>query len=197
MCACAGHPRGRVFHITSHWQSAALCFACTSRHSTVAHMSTTTAGSGKTTLVGCIGGRTSNALTTEGDILFNGEPLSRKIKRDIGFVLQDDLLFDSLTVHETLLYAARLRLPRDIPLCAPPAAHVHFEAKAHTLQGAKHSLHMCISCAAAHNALGAASMRLLSVNSVAGGHARCCCACGSLLAWHACACLTHMLQYET
>ena len=76
-------------------------------------------GSGKTTLVSVIGGRTAASMRVEGDILFNGRPLSRRIKRDVGFVLQDDLLFDSLTVHETLLYAARLRLPRTMSMCFP------------------------------------------------------------------------------
>ena len=75
-------------------------------------------GSGKTTLVTALGGRTADSLKVEGEILFNGAPLSRRLKRDVGFVLQDDLLFDSLTVNETLLYAARLRLPRDMPMCA-------------------------------------------------------------------------------
>jgi ABC-type uncharacterized transport system YnjBCD ATPase subunit len=76
-------------------------------------------GSGKTTLVSVIGGRGAAGLKVDGSILYNGAPLSRAIKRDVGYVLQDDLLFDSLTVQETLIYAARLRLPRDVSLCAP------------------------------------------------------------------------------
>jgi ABC-type multidrug transport system ATPase subunit len=75
-------------------------------------------GSGKTSLVSVIGGRKADKMTVSGTILFNGRPLSRQIKRNVGFVLQEDLLFDSLTVHETLLYAARLRLPSDMHMCA-------------------------------------------------------------------------------
>ena len=85
-------------------------------------------GSGKTTLVSVIGGRMAEAMNVEGNILFNGRPLSRKIKRDVGFVLQDDLLFDALTVNETLMYAARLRLPRTTSMCVTrlmaPGRHV-------------------------------------------------------------------------
>lgn len=83
-------------------------------------------GSGKTTLLSVIGGRAPRTMTTTGNVLFGGRTLSRRVKRSIGYVLQDDLLFDSLTVEETLLYAARLRLPSSVSLCAPahpPCAH--------------------------------------------------------------------------
>ena len=45
-------------------------------------------------------------------MLFNGEPLTKGAKRQLGFVLQDDLLYESLTVYETLYFAAMLRLPK-------------------------------------------------------------------------------------
>lgn len=76
-------------------------------------------GSGKTSLVSAIGHRSPQSVAVSGTILFNGLTLTREIKRNVGFVLQDDLLYDSLTVDETLLYAARLRLPRTMPLCGP------------------------------------------------------------------------------
>lgn len=75
-------------------------------------------GSGKTSLVSVLGGRVPQGMTLEGQIEFNKEPLNRKMKRSIGYVLQDDALFSALTVYETLYYAARLRLPRDMPMCA-------------------------------------------------------------------------------
>mmetsp|Transcript_39200 Transcript_39200/g.92898 ORF Transcript_39200/g.92898 Transcript_39200/m.92898 type:complete len:734 (+) Transcript_39200:104-2305(+) len=69
-------------------------------------------GSGKTSLLSLLGGRASRSITTEGDILFNGKPPGKWIKRRMGFVLQDDLLYADLTVYETLFFAALLRLPR-------------------------------------------------------------------------------------
>jgi ABC-type multidrug transport system ATPase subunit len=61
-------------------------------------------------------------MQTSGKVLFGGRTLSRQVKRNIGYVMQDDILFDALTVEETLLYAARLRMSRNMPLCAPQPA---------------------------------------------------------------------------
>ena len=73
-------------------------------------------GSGKTSLLSILGGRTPKGATIAsgegGGVLFNGEPLTKGAKRQLGFVLQDDLLYESLTVHETLYFAAMLRLPK-------------------------------------------------------------------------------------
>jgi ABC-type multidrug transport system ATPase subunit len=79
-------------------------------------------GSGKTSLISVLGGRKPPAMTVTGDVSFNGVPLSRMLQSSMGFVLQDDILFDSLTVFETLYFAARLRLPHDMSLCVPPHA---------------------------------------------------------------------------
>lgn len=67
-------------------------------------------GSGKTTLLKLLGGRLKGKLK-EGSILYNGEPYSTAVKRRTGFVTQDDVLFPHLTVKDTLVYAAMLRLP--------------------------------------------------------------------------------------
>jgi ABC-type multidrug transport system ATPase subunit len=67
-------------------------------------------GSGKTTLLKVLGGRLRSAKV-EGTVRYNDEPHSKFIKRRTGFVTQDDVLFPNLTVKETLVYAARLRLP--------------------------------------------------------------------------------------
>ena len=73
-------------------------------------------GSGKTSLLSILGGRTPKGATISsgegGGVLFNGEPLTKRAKRQLGFVLQDDLLYESLTVYETLYFAAMLRLPK-------------------------------------------------------------------------------------
>ncbi|KAJ0044868.1 hypothetical protein Pint_03756 [Pistacia integerrima] len=67
-------------------------------------------GSGKTTLLKIIGGRLTENV--KGKITFNDIPYNPALKRRIGFVTQDDILFPQLTVEETLVFAAFLRLPR-------------------------------------------------------------------------------------
>ncbi|KAG8073523.1 hypothetical protein GUJ93_ZPchr0006g41583 [Zizania palustris] len=69
-------------------------------------------GSGKTTLLTILGGRVAGSGSLEGRVSYNDEPYSKSLKRRIGFVTQDDVLFTHLTVKETLTYAALLRLPR-------------------------------------------------------------------------------------
>lgn len=69
-------------------------------------------GSGKTSLLSIIGGRAQSMMQKEGAINFNGSPPNKNMKRSMGFVMQDDLLYESLTVFEVLFYAAQLRLPR-------------------------------------------------------------------------------------
>ncbi|TKW22478.1 hypothetical protein SEVIR_4G231000v4 [Setaria viridis] len=66
-------------------------------------------GSGKTTLLKILGGRLSGGI--KGQITYNDTPYSPSLKRRIGFVTQDDVLFPQLTVEETLVFAAFLRLP--------------------------------------------------------------------------------------
>ncbi|KAJ4347215.1 uncharacterized protein N0V89_011154 [Didymosphaeria variabile] len=75
-------------------------------------------GSGKTTLLNCMAGRLRDDLTTRykkyGDMSFNGLSPSQDVVHAIcSFVTQDDdALLASLTVRETLRYAAGLRLPK-------------------------------------------------------------------------------------
>ena len=67
-------------------------------------------GSGKTTLLTALGGRlTKNKLS--GKITYNGHPFSSAIKRRTGFVAQDEVFYPHLTVSETLVFTALLRLP--------------------------------------------------------------------------------------
>ncbi|EPS59306.1 hypothetical protein M569_15501, partial [Genlisea aurea] len=70
-------------------------------------------GCGKTTLLSLLGGRISSSEGGGGggSITYNRRPYSKSLNSRIGFVSQDDVLFPHLTVKETLIYAARLRLP--------------------------------------------------------------------------------------
>ncbi|KAI4388795.1 hypothetical protein MLD38_001092 [Melastoma candidum] len=74
-------------------------------------------GSGKSTLLNALAGRLSshgNDLT--GTILANGQKLSRSVLRRTGFVAQDDVLYPHLTVRETLVFCALLRLPQKLTM---------------------------------------------------------------------------------
>ncbi|KAJ4980514.1 hypothetical protein NE237_031351 [Protea cynaroides] len=69
-------------------------------------------GSGKTTLLQIVGGRLHENV--KGSITYNDIPYNPALKRRIGFVTQDDVLFPQLTVEETLVFAAFLRLPSNM-----------------------------------------------------------------------------------
>ncbi|XP_027337454.1 ABC transporter G family member 26-like [Abrus precatorius] len=69
-------------------------------------------GSGKTTLLRVIGGRLRNNV--KGKITYNDVCYTPAIKRRIGFVAQEDVLFPQLTVEETLVFSALLRLPTNM-----------------------------------------------------------------------------------
>ncbi|KDP27016.1 hypothetical protein JCGZ_20951 [Jatropha curcas] len=69
-------------------------------------------GSGKTTLLTALGGKLGGQLG--GVITYNGKPFSNAVKRNTGFVTQDDVLYPHLTVTETLVFTALLRLPNSL-----------------------------------------------------------------------------------
>lgn len=70
-------------------------------------------GSGKTTLLNVLAHRdTAAKLEVLGSIKVNGSTVSRKKLQSISsYVEQEDALIGSLTVRETLDFAARLSLP--------------------------------------------------------------------------------------
>lgn len=71
-------------------------------------------GSGKTTLLNALAYRIAAAgSNTTGDILVNGKSTNLSTIRDLSaYVEQEDSLIGSLTVKETMVFAAKLALPR-------------------------------------------------------------------------------------
>lgn len=71
-------------------------------------------GSGKTTLLNAIAYRAATAgASTTGDILVNGRHIGlAKLRQFSAYVEQEDALIGSLTVAETMSFAARLSLSR-------------------------------------------------------------------------------------
>ena len=71
-------------------------------------------GSGKTTLLNTLAHRVAAAgATTQGDVLVNGQSINwQKLRHISAYVEQEDTLIGSLTVRETMNFAARLALPR-------------------------------------------------------------------------------------
>ncbi|KAI3940722.1 hypothetical protein MKW98_030041 [Papaver atlanticum] len=69
-------------------------------------------GSGKTTLLSALGGRLGGRLS--GSITYNGKSFTNSMNRNTGFVTQDDKFHVHLTVTETLVYTALLRLPKTL-----------------------------------------------------------------------------------
>ena len=70
-------------------------------------------GAGKSTFMKCISGVTK---PTSGQVLINGNDLYNNyevLKKLIGYVPQDNIIFDDLTLGDMLKYAANLRMPDD------------------------------------------------------------------------------------
>lgn len=70
-------------------------------------------GSGKTTLLNALAHRQAQGMNQSGTIMINGTQASKAILQQISsYVEQEDALIGSLTVRETLNFAARLSLPK-------------------------------------------------------------------------------------
>ena len=75
-------------------------------------------GAGKTTFLDIIARKNKRGVT-EGQFYVNGERvLDNEYRSVVGFVDQDDTMLPTLTVHETILTSALLRLPRDMGISA-------------------------------------------------------------------------------
>eukprot|EP00438_Fugacium_kawagutii_P021281 Skav236639 [mRNA] locus=scaffold7445:25974:42630:+ [translate_table: standard] len=71
-------------------------------------------GSGKTTFIDVLTGKkkTDHKWTVSGDLLVNGSETSiESLKPVIGFVPQDDVVHEGLTVRENISFSARKRMP--------------------------------------------------------------------------------------
>eukprot|EP00963_Diacronema_lutheri_P006163 scaffold524_cov357-Pavlova_lutheri.AAC.4 len=69
-------------------------------------------GSGKTSLLNVLAGRVPTGSIISGSIKLNGQDRHEKFRSMSTYVLQQEILFPSLTVRETMETAAFLRLPR-------------------------------------------------------------------------------------
>ena len=66
-------------------------------------------GAGKTTLLNCLVGRCVGSV--EGNITYNGKSF-KQMRQAIGYVTQEDIMYETLTPRENLTFAARLMLSR-------------------------------------------------------------------------------------
>jgi len=53
-------------------------------------------------------------MITKGTITYNGKPLSKSVKQNLGFVAQHDIFYPHPPVCETLVFSALLRLPNSL-----------------------------------------------------------------------------------
>ena len=75
-------------------------------------------GAGKSTFLDIIAKKAKRG-SVHGEITVNGQSISSdKYRRIVGFVDQEDTLMGTLTVYETVLYSALLRLPREMSVDA-------------------------------------------------------------------------------
>lgn len=71
-------------------------------------------GAGKSTLLDILARKQKKGIV-DGRVLINGREVDdATFKKVMGFVDQEDTLMPTLTVYETVLYSALLRLPRDM-----------------------------------------------------------------------------------
>lgn len=69
-------------------------------------------GSGKTTMLSVLSNRldAGTKLNSPSKVRYGDYVFSKSLKRLIGFVEQDDVVIDSLTVRQSLMYTAKLRM---------------------------------------------------------------------------------------
>ncbi|TDH66999.1 hypothetical protein CCR75_009034 [Bremia lactucae] len=78
-------------------------------------------GSGKTTLLNAIAAMENGTSTITGELLLDGQNVTKDYRRLAAYVEQDDTLFPALTVRECITYSAQLRLPLEMTAAAKTA----------------------------------------------------------------------------
>jgi ABC-type multidrug transport system ATPase subunit len=72
-------------------------------------------GGGKTTFIRTVSGHADHsAYNIRGSVVVDGQPLTPKLAREFGYVLQHEKLHPNLTVWEALMFSALLGLPRTL-----------------------------------------------------------------------------------
>jgi ABC-type sugar transport system ATPase subunit len=72
-------------------------------------------GAGKTTFLNLLSGYPASSATVSGSIKVSGHEISPAKMRGIsGFVHQEDVIMDTMTVREALTFSAMMRLPQDM-----------------------------------------------------------------------------------
>ncbi|KAG0559801.1 hypothetical protein KC19_10G129800 [Ceratodon purpureus] len=71
-------------------------------------------GSGKSTLLDTLAGRLAPNTVLTGDMMLNGEKKATLSYGTAAYVTQEDVLIGTLTVRESIMYSANLRLPDSI-----------------------------------------------------------------------------------
>ncbi len=71
-------------------------------------------GAGKSSLLNALSGRVLSKFPPQGTVLLNGVSRDKNWRYISAYVQQQDVLFPNLTVRETLLFSAMLRLPSSV-----------------------------------------------------------------------------------
>lgn len=114
-------------HVPAHLQFSNISYAIPSGKTVLSDVSGTIksgqlmaimgpSGAGKSTLLDILARRQKRGVV-EGTTLVNGRAVTdSEFRRVVGFVDQEDVLMSTLTVYETVLYSALLRLPREMSM---------------------------------------------------------------------------------